>query len=199
MFTYIKRSVPGFYLTLLEELKAEEYNNIGSTLEDFNSNMFVLLNDEQLAFKEENPNASVREVFNMEMDKAPERTLEEAKREMLSRINQYDYSDNVNSFTINGSISAWFTVQERLNYQRSVDAALSLNEDAKLKFFVNDMLLEVPAKDAKNMLSAIQLYADECFIVTKQHKIEVQKLDTIEEVDGYDYRANYPERLNFNL
>lgn len=199
MFTYVKLGVPNYFFTRTDEMLEEDYNNLGTTYDDFLTNKFVLLSEEQVAFKEANPNASVKEVFNMELDKPQERTLEDAKREKSMEINTYDNSDSVNSFTLNNEISAWFSVQERLNYQRSVEAALSLDENAKMKFFVGDTLLEVSASLAKRMLSMLQLYADECFIVTKQHKINVEKLETIEEVDNYDYKVGYPQKLNFNL
>jgi hypothetical protein len=49
------------------------------------------------------------------------------------------------------------------------------------------------------MLAQIQLYADQCFIVTKQHITAVEALETIEEVDAYDVSADYPQRLIFTL
>ena len=49
------------------------------------------------------------------------------------------------------------------------------------------------------MLAQIQLYADQCFIVTKQHKAAVEALDSIEAVDNYDVTAGYPTKLTFNV
>ncbi len=199
MFTYIKHDVPNFYIELGEQLKAEEYDNLGSTWGDFIANKFVLLSDEQAAFRAENPKAKVHEVWAMELDPVHVRDLADAKSEMISKIDNYDKSEDVNSFMINGALSAWFTVEERLNYQRSVEAALSMSEDSTLTFFIGDMELTVDAKLASGMLSQIQLYADNCFIVTKRHKIAVEKLESIEEVDAYNYKVGYPEKLNFVL
>ena len=61
------------------------------------------------------------------------------------------------------------------------------------------MPLQISTVMAEQMLAQIQLYADSCYIVTMQHKSAVEALDTIEEVDNYDYRDGYPSRLNFNL
>lgn len=49
------------------------------------------------------------------------------------------------------------------------------------------------------LLSALELYALECFNVTAQHKANVEALDSIEAVEAYDYTAGYPQRLSFNL
>ena len=134
----------------------------------------------------------------MELSPKHIRTVEEAKNEMLHKIEQYDQSDNVNSFLVNNSITAWFTPQERSNYKSSIDAAKLLGMDI-LSFYINDIMLNVSPINAEQMLAQIQLYADQCFIITKQHKAAVESLQTIEEIDNYDYMSNYPDRLNFDL
>ena len=117
---------------------------------------------------------------------------------MLRNIEYYDRSTNVNGFAINGSITAWFTPTERSNYKQSVEAAKLMGIDT-LTFYVGDNMLTVATTKAELMLAAIQLYADQCYIVTKQHKLAVDKLETVEEVDSYNYRDGYPEKLNFDL
>ena len=49
------------------------------------------------------------------------------------------------------------------------------------------------------MLAQIQLYADQCYMVTKQHKAAVEALDTIEGVDNFDITSGYPEKLQLSL
>jgi hypothetical protein len=49
------------------------------------------------------------------------------------------------------------------------------------------------------MLAQIQLYADQCFLVTKQHEAAVNALDSIESVDNYDITLGYPTKLVFNV
>ena len=133
----------------------------------------------------------------MELFPAPVRTLEDAKREMINTINEYDSSPSVNSFSINGVIDGWFTPEERSNYKSSIDAAKLLGVET-LSFFIGDTMLEVSPVQAEQMLARIQLYADNCFIVTKQHKLEVENLGTIEEVDGYNYMEGYPSKITFD-
>ena len=197
-YTYIKHSVKGFYVVLYDELDENLYNNIGTTWSDFNANKWVLLSDEQLAFKSENPNAKIHEVFTMTLDPINERTIEQAKEEMLGKIDRYDQSSDVNGFFINSAINAWFTVQERTNYKSSIDAAKLMGVET-LSFYVGDVMLNIAPTMAEQMLAQIQLYADQCFIVTKQHKAAVEALETMEEVDNYNYMIGYPEKLNFIL
>lgn len=198
MFTYIKKNVDGFYVELPEKLTADLYSDLGETYEDFTQNKWVLLSDKQVKFHKENPTASIQEVWNMELKPVHVRDLADAKREMLAKIDQYDNSDAVNGFTVNNVIPAWFSVQERLNYKQSVEAAKLMNVK-ELSFYVGDNMLTVATEKAEQMLAALQLYADACFMVTKQHKLAVEALETIEDVDKYDYVVNYPEKLNFDL
>lgn len=197
MFTYIKYNVPNTYVVLEKPLNPEDYDNLGFTWQDYLNNKWVLLSEEQVRFHEDNSNASVKEVWDMKVF-VYERTLADAKREKIAEIDLYDTSDNVNGLTVNNTITTWFTVQERLNYKQSVEAAKLLGVET-LQFFVGDNMLNVTPANAEMMLAALQLYADQCFIVTKQHKLAVEKLETIEEVDNYDYKTGYPEKLNFDL
>lgn len=199
MYTYVKRNIPRHYVTLENKLNPDLYSNIGSTYQDYLYNKYVLLTDEQVAFHNEYPEATVEEVFNLVINdnSEPARTLEVAKKEMLQKIDSHDASDEVNGFLING-IKAWFTVQERNNYKASIDSAKLLGIES-LSFFIGDHLLTITPEMAEHMLAAIQLYADQCFIVTKQHKLKVESLESIEEVDLYDYYAGYPKMLEFEL
>ncbi len=195
-YTYIKKSVRGYYIEFDDMFNPALYNNLGDTYEDFLDNKWVLLSSEQVQFHIDNPTATVKEVWDMELTPAPERTLAQAKNEMLANINSYDRSSNVNGFTINNEIEGWLTPTERSNYRSSIDSAKLLGI-SNLSFYVGDMLLEVTPTQAEYMLAQIQLYADQCFMVTKQHKIEVEALNTIEAVDAYDYEDGYPEKINF--
>ena len=196
MYVYIKLSIAATFVSFEKPLSEEEYNNIGSTWQDFLDNLWVPLNDEQVAFHEEHPAASVNEVWDMQLNPVPERTLEDAKSEMIERIEEYDSSPNVNSFLINGVDAGWLTPAERSNYKSSIDAAKLLGLE-KLSFFIGDNLLEVTPDQGEYMLAQIQIYADRCFIVTKQHKMAVGALETIEEVDNYHFADGYPEKPDF--
>jgi hypothetical protein len=199
-YTYIKYDIRGYYIEFDEMFNLDLYNNLGETWKDFLDNKWVLLSDEQVAFHNEHPTASIKEVWNMEITPEPihERTLEDAKMEMLSNIDMYDNSINVNGFTVNGTIEAWFTADERSNYKSSIDSAKLLGVQ-ELSFFIGGMELTLPTSSLELMLAQIQLYADQCYIVTKQHKIAVEALETIEAVDAYAYTSGYPERLNFDV
>lgn len=196
MFYYIHKDLLSNHIILEDELDMDNYL-IGTTLEEFYKNYYIQLNEEQIKFLEEHPSASAEEIYNMKLI-IIEPTLDDIKEIKKNEIHMYDNSSNVNNFTINDSINAWFTVAERNNYYASINAAKTVGLDT-LSFFVGDVKLEIGTAMAESMLSQIQLYADACFIVTKQHKLNVDGLTTIEEVNNYDYTVGYPEQLNFQL
>lgn len=194
---YIKLSLKSKFLELENKL-SDSRIDIGSTYEDYLNNLWVLLSDEQVEFYKNNPTASVKEVWDMELTPAPEITLDEVKRNVIDAIKMYDSSTEVNAFIVNGVMEAWLTPEERSNYKSSIDAAKLVGLES-LSFFINDVLLTTTPQQAELMLANIQLYADHCFIVTKQHIEAVNALETIEEVENYDYTIGYPSKLNFEL
>lgn len=203
--TYVRISISGYYIEFPEKIDSEYWEGkIGTTYEDFLDGKWVNLSSKQLKFKADNPSASVKEVINMELEEVevpldkPEKTLYDAKVQVVHAIDLYDRSEEVNQFTINQETKLWFTPEERANYKNSVDSAKILGVD-KLSLFIENTLFEVYTKQAEDILAYVQLYADKCFIVTQQHKINVMALETIEEVEAYDYKAGYPEKLNFDL
>lgn len=59
--------------------------------------------------------------------------------------------------------------------------------------------IEVNCDKAIYLLSALEMYALECFNVTAAHKKAVAELNTVEEVLGYDYTKGYPEQLRMEV
>lgn len=196
MKTYISKLVPTNFVTYPEEIDSEYWaGKIGDSYQDYLRGMWVLLSDEQAAFHEQFPSATVKEVWDMELNT---RTLEDAIREKINEIDAYDRSDNVNAFTINNEQKAWFTPDERSNYRNSIDAAKLVGIQS-LSMYVGDIEVTLSIQEAELMLAQIQLYADQCYMVTKGHKMAVESLETIEDVDEYDNTVGYPQMLNFNI
>lgn len=197
MVTYIRKNIKGYYIEFDEELDANVWaGKIGSTYQDFLDNKWILLSAKQVKFHKDYPNANVKEVINMELTPVPPRTLEQAKEEKISQIKVYDDSNAVNGFTINNEIEGWLTPAERSNYRSSIESAKNFSVPS-LSFYVGDFLMTVTPEQGEYMLDQVQLYADQCAIVTKQHQLAVNALDTIEAVDAYDYTQGYPTKLDF--
>lgn len=121
----------------------------------------------------------------------PARTLEDAKIEKIEELNAYDQSSEILSFSFNG-IDMWVNPTERTNYLMTVEAA-----EANGMITVPFHGTNISTIAAKNILNKVALYAMQVMAVTDNHKDVINSLETIEDVDNYDYTVGYPERLNF--
>lgn len=130
-----------------------------------------------------------------------EPTLEDAKEKKLVELKMYDNSDEVNGFDIvvgGQTMAAWLTPDKRADYKNSLDSAELLGMTEVHPVF-NGVALTIPTQTAKMALAKIQLYANQCYGVTEQHKAAVNALETVEDVEAYDFKIGYPERLKFEL
>lgn len=119
--------------------------------------------------------------------------IDMAKAAKIAEIAAYSDSDAVNSLTFHG-IKTWLTRTVRDGYDTSITAAKNLGEPT-VTFMVGDNEMQLPVEQARRVLDLVQRYADACFIVTERHKISVKSLQTVEEVEKYDYTKGYPEKL----
>ena len=123
----------------------------------------------------------------------PVMTVEEAKAAKIAEIAAYSDSEAVNSLTFHG-MNTWLTRTVRDGYDTSITAAKNLGEPT-VTFMIDDKEMQLPVEQARRVLDLVQRYADACFIVTERHKIAVRALQTVEEVESYDYTKGYPEKL----
>lgn len=130
-----------------------------------------------------------------------ELTLDDIKERKIVEIEAYDNSGEVNGFDIvvgGQTMAAWLTPDKRSDYKNSLDSAELLGMTEVHPVF-NGIALTIPTQTAKVALAKIQIYANQCYGVTEQHKANVEALTTIEEVEAYEYKTGYPERLRFEI
>lgn len=145
------------------------------------------------AFDEE----EVQKAFVEFSDKMNALKLEQAKMDKIAEITAYDKSSAVNAFYLNGE-QHWldfnlrdrvFAGNERIAYKGREETSLWLDG----KCFV------MPIAAAQDLICTIEVYAKDCYNVTATHQAEVNKLTNIEEVEAYDYKTGYPEKLNLKV
>ena len=159
---------------------------------DYKPSMDLVLND-ILASGEQ---ASMEEIKEISEGLGAE-PLGYMKKAMLAYIEKYDASSSVNSFLLNG-MDVWLDKVTRMGLMNSTTIAKSAGqEDTTL--WLGDIELVVDCDKAIQLLSALEIYALECFNVTASHKAAVNKLDNIDAVLTYDYREGYPEKLNMEV
>jgi hypothetical protein len=122
-------------------------------------------------------------------------TLEEVKQRKINDIILYDGSGAVNEFSI-GGVPMWL--------DKATRAGLLLRFEAEVKVGRTETTLwnegqsyTLPLEQAQQILIALELYASACYDNTQSHIAEVQKLESKEAVESYDYTTGYPAKLNF--
>lgn len=123
--------------------------------------------------------------------------LSAAKTSMLAEITSYDSSVAVNSFLLNG-MEVWLDKATRVGLMNSTTIAKSMGQE-KTTLWLGRYQLEVECDKAIQLLSALEMYALECFNVTAAHKKEVSELDNIDGVLTYDYKSGYPDKLKMEV
>lgn len=138
--------------------------------------------------------------YNIQVDfgiQSPISKLDQAKKEVIKKIDEYDTSVNVNSFKLNG-VDVWLSKDTRVGLMNSISIEKSAGKEQSVLWF-NNIYITINCDSAIQMLSALELYAINCYNKTAEHKVNVQNLFSIEEVYNYDYTQGYPSKLEFTI
>ena len=125
------------------------------------------------------------------------KTLEEAKEMLLAEIDAYDKSSAVNGFALNGAV-VWLDKATRVGLMNSTSITKAMGQPTTT-LWLGESKMEAPCDTAIQLLSALEMYALECFNVTAAHKKAVSELTSIEEVEKYDITAGYPAQLRMEV
>lgn len=118
--------------------------------------------------------------------------LAAAQRKVLSAIAAYDTSSAVNAFILNGQ-KVWLDKATRVGLMNSTTIAKAMGQTTTT-LWMGDAKLVVDCDKAIQLLSALEMYALECFNITAAHKKAVTEMTTLEDVLGYDYTGGYPQK-----
>ena len=132
--------------------------------------------------------------FSVKMDALK---LKQAKVDKIAEIAAYDTSSSVNGFVLNGLL-VWLDKATRVGLMNSTTIAKASGKQTTT-LWLGGLKLVVDCDKAIQLLSALEMYALECFNVTASHKQAVSELTTIEEVEAYDYKAGYPKMLEMSV
>ena len=132
--------------------------------------------------------------FSVKMDALK---LEQAKVDKIAEIAAYDTSSSVNGFMLNGLL-VWLDKATRVGLMNSTTIAKDAGQKTTT-LWLGEVKLEVECDKAIQLLSALEMYALECFNVTAALKKAVSELKTIKEVEAFDVTADYPKQLEMKL
>lgn len=120
-----------------------------------------------------------------------------AKQLKIAEIDAYDKSPAVNGFMLNGA-TVWLDKSTRVGLMNSTTITKAMGQPTTT-LWLGESKMEVPCDTAIQLLSALEMYALECFNVTAAHKKAVSELNSIEEVEKYDITADYPAQLRMEV
>jgi hypothetical protein len=130
-------------------------------------------------------------------------TLEEIKANKVEEILAYDSSSAVNEFSIGGQ-PMWlpFETRTRLDRRFAVERMKAESQGKTESEVVTTLWhegqsFEMPLATAMALLLALEDYATICYDNTQRHIAEVQKMESKEAVEAYDYTTGYPQKLLF--
>lgn len=146
-----------------------------------------------------NPTDEMLFADGWEIYTSPEPTDEEifnnAKRDKHFEIEAYDSSSAVNEFYIQ-DMPVWLDKSTRSGLMLRFNSELAMKKENTTLWY-NGISFTLPLSSAIQMLYALEVYASECYDNTQFHLANIEKLETLEEIQEYDYIVGYPEKLRF--
>ena len=103
----------------------------------------------------------------------------------------------MNGLVHNGAV-VWLDKATRVGLMNATSITKAMVQPTTT-LWLGESKMEVPFDTAIQLLSALEMYALECFNVTAAHKVAVSELTTIEEVEKYDITAGYPAQLRMEV
>ena len=132
-----------------------------------------------------------------------EELLGSAKLRKIDEINEYDSSKDVNICYIKtplDTIPYWANKTERSTLKSAIHDCIAMGREIyRLDLREFGVSVDINCEKLLSILSALEVYAIDCYNKTTDHIYAVNNLTMIEEIEKYDYRLGYPEKLTFEL
>ena len=189
MNIYIQKDTTTIYVEL-DFLLDENSYEIGTTWEDYKNGKWVLLSEEQVAFREENPDASAEEVFNMELNPelpgpTPEELLKQAKNNKIAELGRL-HSSKLREFKYNNN-PIYMDYYQRLIKKDEANIAKKSGDSSIL---LGDVSVDVDS--VEYIVDAVTVYEQQCNVSFTDKMSQIDSCESVEEVEAI-VDDNYPE------
>ena len=139
----------------------------------------------------------------IEVELTEEQKLKYKKEQILLDIECYDNSESVNQCVIKqgeNEFYYWANKSERSTLKTAIQDCLTMGiETYRLDLRELGVSFTIPCQNMLQMLSALEVYAIQCYNKTTDHIFNVRQLENMEDVENYDFTQGYPEKLIFNI
>lgn len=119
------------------------------------------------------------------------------KQSLIKLQNEYDSSDEVNSFTING-ITSWMDKTTRNSLKETLNVIEKLGQDKYTLWLANNSI-NLPINQIRDFLDNLELYAINCYQTTSEHISEINKINNQEDLFKFDISNGYPQKIELTL
>lgn len=125
-----------------------------------------------------------------------EELLERARRRKLDELRRYDEGSEVNDCIIvyqGEEIHYWANKDERNDLKNAVRDCIAMGRDTyRLDLRDKGLSISLPCEALLQMLSALEIYAIDCYNRTSDHEFAIKALTTKDEIEAYDFTIGYP-------
>ena len=189
-----------------EQIKPENYSHIQmlpggiyrvmiKTTEEVDENCMIMVATAKYTHR---PTAEeISEDYQWHTETLDKMMLEQAKLTKTREITEYNSSENVDGFYLNG-VKHWLTLDERKAAELSTKAHITLGHETTEQC-MGGVFYTIPCESLIYMLAELEIYALECLNHAKRQEAEVMTITDIEAVEKYDVTKGYPEMLRFEL
>ena len=129
--------------------------------------------------------------------------LRRAKNVKLRDLEMYDSSKEVNDCVIvyqGNELHYWASKDERNDLKNAVRDCISVGREVyRLDLRDKGLSIELQCELLLQMMAALEVYAIDCYNKTTDHEFAIKALETLEEVEAYDFKVGYPEKLRFEV
>lgn len=129
--------------------------------------------------------------------------LRRAKNMKLRELKRYDSSSEVNDCIIvyqGEEIHYWASKDERNDLKNAVRDCVSIGRyEYRLDLRDKGISILLNCELLLQMMAALEVYAIDCFNKTTDHEYAIKALQTVEDVEAYDFTIGYPEKLRFEV
>ena len=119
------------------------------------------------------------------------------KKVKVAEVDRYDKSEQVNGLYIAGQ-HCWLDKATRVGLANSIAIEKAAGK-TETTLYLNGTAFTIGIEQAQQMLATLELYALDCYRKTEEHKMTINALSVIEEVESYDYTTGYPEQARFEV
>lgn len=216
-YWYINKDAKPIYVGQ-DEILDPISNQIGITWDDYQAGAWILLTDEQIAFAKKHPDATVEEVYNMQLEPEtinpePETPpgpdpLQTARQIKLEEIKEQDAFSN--KFFISVTQGGVEIANQELWIDKDLRNSLysitlpSLQSDGEIttKLWTTSTppeSIDVPITWALEKLPLLEIYAKRTYDLRANNEAAVYAATSAEDVVQINVKANYPLFLTFEL